>query len=237
MNTSNNLEPALELFYNTHEDSIPRALQIHRFYLPWLEDIISKEIIPIKEIPELAGGNWARGRELFFGESICSNCHSVGGKGNSIGPDLSNLIFRDYASVLRDIQDPSASINPDYLAHTVTLKDDRKLIGMISYKTDSIIIRDIADNITAVALQDVQATTPLSMSLMPPGLDDMLGEQKMKDLMTYLLTSIQPAEINYPFLPPMKNTSEVNAVLNIGNNQATDKEDKKIVEIIMGIRA
>lgn len=232
MNTSNNLEPALELFYNTHEDSIPRALQIHRFYLPWLEDIISKEIIPIKEIPELAGGNWARGKELFFGESICSNCHSVGGKGNSIGPDLSNLIFRDYASVLRDIQDPSASINPDYLAHTVTLKDDRKLIGMISYKTDSIIIRDIADNITAVALQDVQATTPLSMSLMPPGLDDMLGEQKMKDLMTYLLTSIQPAEINYPFLPPMKNTSEVNAVLNIGNNQATDKEDKKLLKLL-----
>lgn len=225
MNTTHQA-PVLELHYSTNEDPIPRALQPHRFFLPWLEDIYSNEISPVKEIPELAGGNWSRGKELFFGASTCSNCHSIRGKGKSIGPDLSNLIFRDYTSVLRDISKPSASINPDYLAHTVTLKDERKLTGMISYKKDSMVIRDIADNKTTVSLQDVKGTTPLSVSLMPPGLDKMLGEQKMKDLMTYLLTSLQSAEIQYPFLPPMKNASEVNAVLRNSKTESANKSDK-----------
>ena len=42
-------------------------------------------------------------------------------RAGDIGPDLSNLIHRDYASVLRDITQPSFAINPDYLTQTVTL--------------------------------------------------------------------------------------------------------------------
>ena len=224
--------PVLELHYSTHEDPRPRALQTHRFFLPWLEDIYSHEISPVKEIPELAGGNWARGKKLFFGESTCANCHSIGGKGKAIGPDLSNLIYRDYTSVLRDISEPSASINPDYLAHIVTLKDGRKLTGMISNKKDSMVIRDIADNKTTVSLQDVKNTTPLPVSLMPPGLDKMLGEQKMKDLMTYLLTSLQPAEIEFPFLPPMKNASEVNAVKSNNSTASIVNKSYQLLKIL-----
>ena len=47
-------------------------------------------------------------------KALCSTCHQVRGEGTHIGPDLSTLPHRTYASVLRDIQDPSASINPDY---------------------------------------------------------------------------------------------------------------------------
>lgn len=87
--------PVLEVRYSTNEDSRLRALQTHRFFMPWLENIYNNEVSHDKEIPELAGGNWSRGKKLFFGESICANCHSIGGKGKTIGPDLSNLIFRD----------------------------------------------------------------------------------------------------------------------------------------------
>jgi putative heme-binding domain-containing protein len=230
MNTSLK-EPLLELIYATNEDPRPRALQTHRFFLPWLNEIYSKEISHVKEIPELAGGNWSRGKDLFFGESTCSNCHSIGGKGKYIGPDLSNLVFRNYTSVLRDIREPSATINPDYLAHTVTLKNDQQLTGMISYKKDSLVLRNIVGKITSVSLQEVKSTTPLSVSLMPQGLDKMLGEEKMKDLMTYLLTYLQPAEIKYPFLPPMKNTSEVNAVIR-NSNAATSKGIAKASKLL-----
>ncbi len=230
MNTTSKT-PVLELHYITNEDPRPRALQPHRFFLPWLEDIYNSEVSPVEENPELAGGNWSRGKELFFGEATCSNCHSAGGKGKFIGPDLSNLIFRDYKSVLRDISAPSATINPDYLAHTVTLKGERKLTGMISSKKDSMVIRDIADHKTVVPIKDVLSTTPLSVSLMPPGLDKMLGEQKMKDLMTYLLTSFQPAEIEYAFLPPRKNASEVNAVLGNSGTES-DEINAKLLKIL-----
>jgi putative heme-binding domain-containing protein len=223
--------PVLEVHYSTGEDPRPRALQTHRFFIPWLEDIYGPEISPDREITELAGGSWSRGKKLFFGESTCAVCHRVGGKGNTIGPDLSNLIYRDYKSVLKDIQDPSAAINPDYVAHEVTLDDDRSIVGMVSYKGDSVVIRDVAGKQTTVPRSAVRQIEPRSRSLMPPGLDKMLGEAKMKDLMTYLLTSLEPAEIEFPFLPPMRNATEVTAVL--GNGAGTGQgEPGKLLRVL-----
>ncbi|MEX2564899.1 MAG: ThuA domain-containing protein [Cyclobacteriaceae bacterium] len=103
---------------------------------------------------------------------------------------------------------------------------------MISYKKDSIVIRNISGTSQAVNQMDVDATSPLSVSLMPSGLDKMLGEQKMKDLMNYLLTSIHPAEIQYPFLPPMKNASEVNAVLSNRAQVPDTKQSKDPMNIL-----
>ena len=73
---------------------------------------------------QIAGGDYERGRELFFGERLkCSTCHRIRGEGAIVGPDLSNLAHRDAATVLRDIQDPSVAINPDYVAYNVATRD------------------------------------------------------------------------------------------------------------------
>src|SRR3546814_12214331 len=123
--------------------------------MPWVENIFAKELSVIQERPELAGGNWARGKKLFFGEATCSTCHSIGGEGRSIGPDLNNLVFRDYESVFRDISDPGATINPDFLAHTVTTKDGDTLTGSMSYMKDSVVIQDICGVKTVIPLGHV----------------------------------------------------------------------------------
>ena len=55
------------------------------------------------------------------------------------------------------------------------------------------------------------STKPLGASLMPQGLDKMLGPQKMKDLLTYLLTNFAPAKLQHAFMPgprPMTEVSE-----------------------------
>lgn len=205
--------PRMEVYYTTAEDSRHRPLQIHRFVLPWLDEIFREEMSVVEDRPELKGGNWARGKKLFFGEATCATCHSIGGEGKAIGPDLTNLVFRDYESVLRDIADPSATINPDYLAHTVTLDDGTSYTGFMSHKKDSVVIRDVAGNKHVVPEARVASNVPLSSSLMPPGLDKALGEQKMKDLMAYLLTSVQPTELVFPFLPPIRKSFEAEEVL------------------------
>ncbi|RCH56057.1 hypothetical protein DJ568_04735 [Mucilaginibacter hurinus] len=203
----------MEVHYFTNEDSRPRALQIFRFFAPWAKDIFPKEPSGEREIPELAGGNWERGKKLFFGQALCSNCHTYNGKGQTIGPDLSNSKHRDYASVLRDIHEPNASINPDYVAHTVTLKNKKTYLGVLSYTKDSLSIRDAAGVRTTVALKSVAETKPYNGSIMPTGLDAMLGPQKMKDLMTFLLTNIGPAKIEHVFVPQIRSPSEVQDVL------------------------
>ncbi|RYD88579.1 MAG: c-type cytochrome, partial [Sphingobacteriales bacterium] len=204
---------ALNVTYSTAEDARPRALQVNRFFAPWLKDIFNSDREEIKDDPKLAGGNWAKGKKLFFGEALCSTCHNIGGKGKSIGPDLSNLVFRDYNSVLRDIHDPNASINPDYAASTITLKNKKLLEGMLSYKKDSVIVKAVTGVKTSVALKDIVSTKPLNRSLMYPGLDIMLGPQKMKDLLTFLLTNVSPARYEHIFLPPIRSSAEVNELL------------------------
>ncbi|RCH56056.1 hypothetical protein DJ568_04730 [Mucilaginibacter hurinus] len=203
----------MEVHYYTNEDSRPRALQVSRFFAPWLKEIYPPQVNTTDEKPELAGGNWSRGKKLFFGEAICSTCHMVNGKGKAIGPDLSNLIFRDYKSVMRDIHSPSAAINPDYIAYTVTLKDKRKLVGWVSQTTDSLTVRDLGGNNTTVPLSQVESSKTMSTSLMPEGLDKMLGPQKMKDLLTYLLTARKPLQLDFPFIPAIRTGVEARQVM------------------------
>lgn len=103
-------DPVFEAYYSTGRDDRPRAFQMHRFYLPWVKDIVPEEAVFTDQRPELTGGNWSREKRLFFGEATCATCHSINEKGKTIGPDLSNLIYRDYNSVLKDIAQPSATI-------------------------------------------------------------------------------------------------------------------------------
>ncbi|MDB6109419.1 MAG: hypothetical protein JWR69_1169, partial [Pedosphaera sp.] len=106
-------EPKLDVSWFTAEDSRTRALPLRRILLPWATPHAETATSEPRRIPEIAGGDWQRGKQVFFGEqAACFKCHQVGGEGGKIGPDLSNLIYRDYVSVLRDIMEPSAALNP-----------------------------------------------------------------------------------------------------------------------------
>jgi cytochrome c553 len=105
---------------------------LRRFFLPWAKQTIEPgSPVEPRLWPELAGGNWLRGKQVFFSDTAaCSKCHSVRGEGNRIGPDLSNLVHRDYASVLKDIREPNAALNPDHLAYSIELTDGEELTAV-----------------------------------------------------------------------------------------------------------
>jgi putative heme-binding domain-containing protein len=208
---------SLRVSFTTNEDDHPRVLPLRRFLLPWAEsesDSLGKEPLVI-EIPELEGGSWARGRALFFGERAnCSKCHTVHGRGGALGPELSNLIHRDYASVLRDITNPSFAINPDHLAYTVETKDGRVLSGVMRTLEDRLQIGNSEGEVTEVARADVESVVASSVSAMPEGVHKILGPEQMRDLLTFLLTRT-PAMPDYGANdpPPPRLRSEVAAVL------------------------
>ncbi|CAN5906164.1 hypothetical protein BH23PLA1_BH23PLA1_18710 [soil metagenome] len=206
----------LEVTFKTDEDDRPRALPIRRFLVPWadLADSSAAESLVERTIPELEGGDWEHGRELFFGElARCADCHQVRGRGREIGPDLSNLIHRDYDSVLRDIQAPSAAINPDFITHNVALNDGRVLQGTLRSEGDRLIISDTDGQQTNVDRSEVEATTPSGVSIMPEGIDEALGPDRLRDLLTFLLTDpIEPAPIEAEGAPPPRLRSEVEAI-------------------------
>src|SRR5262249_3172810 len=138
------LPPALKVAYITNEDSRPRPLPLQRFLMPWAPTSTAKTGDVVQQIPpDLKGGDWSRGKQIFFSEEAsCSRCHMVGGQGGKIGPDLSNLIHRDYDSVLRDIRQPSAAINPDYITHLVELKNGKLLTGVLRTVDGKLVVGD-----------------------------------------------------------------------------------------------
>lgn len=73
-----------------------------------------------------------RRREIFFGEEAkCSVCHTFAGRGGKVAADLTVSVHRSPDAVLRDIVEPSAAINPDYVSYVVQLESGLTLTGLL----------------------------------------------------------------------------------------------------------
>jgi len=189
---------------------------LHRMVLPWAPT--SRNDAPLAaavDAPELQGGNWARGRRIFFGEqALCSKCHSIHGEGGTIGPDLSNLFHRDYQSVLRDIAEPSFAINPDFITQRIVLKSGRVLMGTVCTEGDVLSIGDEKGSITQIRRGEVDELGPTGKSIMPDGVPKILGPDRLRDLLTFLLTEPpRMPEYGRGTPPEPRHRSEVNAIL------------------------
>jgi len=206
----------LAIEWTTNEDSRPRPMPLRRMLLPWA-DVSDKESEAIVAVlpKELEGGNWSNGYREFFGEkAMCAKCHTIGGRGGSIGPDLSNLVHRDYASVVRDITHPSFAINPDYLSYTVILNDGRVLEGVLHTSGDTVTVGNTKGEITKVKKSDIEEMKASPVSTMPEKLPDELGPERMRDLLTFLLTPGPAMPRDYPGRRPQARTvAEVDAIL------------------------
>ncbi len=189
--------------YSTETDPTLRPLPFSFFQLPWAPP---RQALapPSPEKTDLAGADYERGRALFFGERLkCSTCHRVRGEGATTGPDLSNLVHRDATSILRDIKDPSAMINPDYVAYNVRLRDGDDLTGFVRAQTaDALRVIGADGKEQSVRREEVSEMRPSAVSLMPAGLLEGLNEGQVRDLLTFLLHG-----------PPVRSAAEVEAVL------------------------
>lgn len=201
----------------TNEDPRPRPLPLSRFYMPWVQSREATELRDDKpmQIAEIAGGNWGLGRRVFHSEAAgCFKCHAIGGLGAKIGPDLSNLTHRDYASVMRDIVNPSFAINSDYIGHIVVMKDGKVLTGVLRDEDGQLILGDEKGNSTKLLRSEIEQMKPAQVSVMPTGLHEKLTKDQLRDLMTYLLTPPPHMPLDSPLeAPPIRSQSELAAVL------------------------
>ena len=208
--------PDFAIAVSTNEDDRLRALPLRRFFLPWTpESDRDSKAAEIRSIAELEGGNWGHGRRVFHSEAAsCSECHAIHGAGRTIGPDLTNLVHRDYASVLRDILNPSFAINPDYLGQIVLMNDGRVLTGVLQTKGGELYLGDNTGKVTRVERAEIDLMKSAEVSIMPKGIDEKLTAQQMRDLMTFLLTPPPHMPLDSPLqAPPIRSRAEVAAVL------------------------
>jgi len=179
--------PRLDVSWFTAADARQRPFPLRRVMLPWARPYVA--LATVASTPEIDGGNWMNGRKLFFSEpAACSKCHKVGGEGGTIGPDLSNLIFRDYASVLKDINEPSAAINPDHISYIVTLTTGETESGvLVKNSHEQVVLGQATGKDLVIPKEKVASMKASTISVMPEGLLKPLSVQEQKDLMTFLL--------------------------------------------------
>ena len=234
--TGKSTVPQLTVSVHTNEDSSARPIQFHRFLQPWVElnpPSDSAGASAFVKIAELEGGSWARGRKVFRSEAAgCFKCHSVGGGGAKIGPDLVNMVHRDYASVMRDIANPGFAINPDYIGHVVALNDGRLLTGVLQSDGDHLVIGDEKGVVTKLAKSDIESLTVSKTSVMPIGMSQKLTAEQIRDLLTYLMTRPPHMPLDSPLTaPPLRTQAEVTAAL--ADSSATSNATRQLSIVLV----
>jgi putative heme-binding domain-containing protein len=153
-------------------------------------------------------GDYETGHALFLGEQLkCATCHRIRGEGAGHAPDLSNLVSRDAASVLRDIRLPSLTINPDYVGYTLRTRNGDEHSGFLRNQgNDQLKITSATGLETIISPIDVAEMQPAGVSLMPEGLLDGLSESQVNDLLTFLLNK-----------PPKRDKSELQRIFETPN--------------------
>jgi putative heme-binding domain-containing protein len=170
------------------------AISSRSLLLPWVP-IAPFVPAAASEVPDLSGGNPLKGEEVYNSETAkCATCHKINGKGGDVGPDLTNQADRDLAAIYRDINEPSAVIHPDYVQYIVATKDGQVVAGIVRAEgPDAIKVTDANAKATIIPRSEIDDLRPGSASLMPVGLVGAIGEENVKDLISYLKTGGKPA--------------------------------------------
>ncbi|MGI9552608.1 MAG: hypothetical protein ACR2MT_15505, partial [Aurantibacter sp.] len=135
--------------------------------------------------------------EQMYNALMCGNCHTMQGKGGTIGPDLSQTGTRFSTwDMLRAIQTPSETISDQYGATLFTLNDGRTINGRVIDEQDGVLHINMnpyaPSEFEAVPEEDIREQVPSPVSLMPAGLINRLNEEELLDLMAYLKAGGNP---------------------------------------------
>jgi len=176
--------------YHADFDPHERPLRLEHLFVPWAPDLLPPASESIEGWSgELVAGDPEKGRDIFFGkEANCAPCHTFAGRGGKVAADLTVSIHRDPTAVMRDIVQPSVSINPDYVSYTILKNDGRALTGLFqSADEEQITLVDNAAITHMVNRNEIDDIRASSVSLMPAGFDK-LGKENLQNLVAFLCT-------------------------------------------------
>ena len=140
----------------------------------------------------LRGGDARRGARVAFQAPAaqCTRCHSFGGPGNNVGPNLSGVASRlSREQLLEALVDPSARIAPGFGPVQLTLKGGKKMFGTLKDETPTHVVVDASGD-QRVAKSDITARVN-GPSAMPP-MGTLLSRREIRDVVEYLSTLKAP---------------------------------------------
>jgi putative membrane-bound dehydrogenase-like protein len=130
-------------------------------------------------------GNRFRGAAIF--EKQCLICHSVQGRGQRVGPDLSGIGARPKETLLIDLFDPSRQLSRDFMAYTLVTREGQVFSGVVASETAGSVTLRRAEGAQEIVLRSqIEELRGTGKSLMPEGLEQNLSEENVSDLLEFL---------------------------------------------------
>src|ERR1019366_4704298 len=115
------------------------------------------------------------GARVFFHPKLggCFRCHRIDGRGQDVGPDLSNIGNTDRRHILESILQPSNTVAPNYVAWHLETADGKVRNGMLLHTNlDEYTYLDAKGDRFKLKTGDLVEQRPLTTSIMPEALAD-----------------------------------------------------------------
>ncbi|MSO51712.1 MAG: c-type cytochrome [Acidobacteria bacterium] len=135
------------------------------------------------------GPNVDNGKKTF--EAACAQCHRVDAFGSPFGPDLSNIQAMPRRDLLRAIFFPDEKVDPKYETTVIVTRDKQTIRGLIITEDARSVMVKTAEAADPVAVQKsrISSRTKERTSIMPDGLSDTVGDNAIRDVVAYLMSS------------------------------------------------
>ena len=147
------------------------------------------------------------GRVVF--RNFCAQCHTLYGEGGNVGPDLTGNGRGSFDQLVSSVFDPSLVIGPQYQVTTVVTKDGRNLTGLVAEDSPQrVVVRMPGEGEEAVARNNVKYTRVSKLSMMPEGIENLLGRKELSDLFAYLSLDKPPPDPQAKPIPGAPGTKE-----------------------------
>jgi len=160
---------------------------------------LTAEVVRDLAAKAVAQGDPARGELIYRrAELACITCHSIGGAGGKVGPDMTSIGASappDY--LVEALLLPNAKIKEGYHSVNIETKDGQSISGTLARETpDELILRNAAGAEVSVAKSNIDSRQTGTLSLMPAGLLENLNEQDKLDLIAFLSRLGKPGEFD-----------------------------------------
>lgn len=157
-----------------------------------LETEAEKDLTP-EELKNLLAnisknGDAARGEMIYRRQELgCATCHSIGGVGGKVGPDMTSIGASapvDY--LVESLQFPNRKVKEGYHSTLIETRDGEEVSGILVRDTaDTVILRDASNREVTIPKNNI-AKRGTTGSLMPAGLIDALNAEEQSDLYRFL---------------------------------------------------
>lgn len=138
--------------------------------------------------PQKVAGNVANGAKLYAGKGGCAACHTIGGRGGAIGPDLSDIGARRNLAYLREsLVNPEAAVPDGFLQVQLATRDSRRIAGVrLNEDTFSIQIRDLSGNFYSFFKTELAELSKQPGKSPMPSYSRIFSPGELDDLVAYL---------------------------------------------------